>query len=312
MPHDYRRIDGNGQVMTRDLKWFGIISLSVLLLGYTTSLALNVDEQQVAEGIGAIVKHNQATARIRAINNALRKALEQTLLTTLDPFELIENAQTLETTLYARTLTYIRSYRVLWEYPDVTQSVYRVGIEVSLATDEVNKAIQALGLSQSGASHGRVLVLITEHRLQRSHLSSFADNNSVVAQTLRQYFESHNFQTIRLVADATWDGQASTALMAGKRAGAEVVLVGQASAEKVRSDVAGMPLQAVHASVQVQALATATGRRLAMEHIEATALHTDAVLGGTQALRKAAAEVASRLEPALRKHLVVDGKVNTP
>jgi hypothetical protein len=312
MPDDYRRIDGNRQVTTRYLKWLGIISLSILLLGYTTSLALNVDEQQVVQGIGAIIKRNQATARSRAINNALRKALEQALLTTLDPLELIDNAHTLETTLYARALTYIRSYRVLWEYPDVTQSVYRVGIEVSLATDEVNKTIQALGLAQSDANHGRVLVLITEHRLQRSHLSSLADNDGVVAQTLRHYFESHNFQTVRLVADATWDGQASTALMAAKRAGAEVVLIGQASAEKVRSDVAGMPLQTVHASVQVQALATATGKRLAMEHVEATALHIDAVLGGTHALRKAAVEVASRLEPQLRKHFVVYGKVNIP
>jgi hypothetical protein len=155
-------------------------------------------------------------------------------------------------------------------------------------------------------------VLITEHRLQRSHLSSHADSDGVVAQTLHHYFASHNFQTVRPVTDATWDGQASTALMAAKRAGAEVVLIGQANAKNVRSDVAGVPLQAVHASVQVQALAVATGRRLAMEHMEATALHADAVLGGTQALRKAAAEVASRLEPPLRQHLLVYGKVNAP
>lgn len=298
----HRQPTGSGW-LTLCCLWFGVIGLS-LLLSRTASFALNADEQQVAEGVGTIIKHNQAKARAQAINNALRTALEQALLTTLNPLELTENARALEGDLYARTLTYIRSYRVLWEYPDLQQRVYRVGIEVKLAMSEIDKTIQALAFSPSVAGKGRLLVLITERRLERPHPSSFDGSDGVVAQTLRSYLDTHHIQTIRLTPETPWDGQASSALVAGKRAGAEAVLIGQATAEKVRSNVAGMPLQTVNASVNVQVLATATGRQLAVEHIEATALHTDAVLGGTQALRQAATEVASRLTSSLPQHLM--------
>ena len=297
--------------MNRCLIWVSIISLGILL-SHTAGFTLTAEEQQVAEGVGAIIKRNQAAARVNAINHALRKALEQALLETLDPFELMERAQALETRLYARQLNYIRSYRVLWEYPDFAQRVYRVGIEATLAIEEMDKAIQAIGLTQSGEGRGRLLVLIVEHHLERTHLSRFGGNSGVVAQTIRAYLDTHNFQTVSLAADSPWDGRESSAVLAGKRVGAGVVLIGRAKAEKVRSEVAGMSLQTVHASVQVQALATATGRRLAVERIEAMALHADAVLGGTQALRKAATEVASRLAPPLRKHLVVQRQVSTP
>jgi hypothetical protein len=303
MREGYRQFRGNGRLTLCCLQWLGVLSLS-LLLNHTASFALNTEEQQMAEGVGTIIKQNQAKARAQAINNALRTALEQALLTALDPLELMNNAQALERALYARTLTYIRSYRVLWEYPDLQQRVYRVGIEANLALSEIDKSIGALAFSQSAAGKGRLLVLIMEQHLERPHPNAFNGSDGVVAQTLRSYLDTHHIQTIRLTPETLWDGQTSSALVAGKRAGAEAVLIGQAKAEKVRSNVAGMPLQTVNASVHVQVLATATGRQLAVEHIEATAIHTDAVLGGTQALRKAATEVASRLSSPLRQHLM--------
>lgn len=307
----YRQFRGNRRLTLWCLQWLGVLSLS-LLLGHTASFALNANEQQTAEGVGTIIKHNQAKARAQAINNALRTALEQALLTALDPFELMANAQALENALYARTLTYIRSYRVLWEYPDLQQRVYRVGIEANLALSEIDQTIRELAFSQPEASKGRLLVLIKEYRLERPHPTSFNGSDGVVAQTLRSYLDTHHIQTIRQTPEPLWDGQTSSALVAAKRAGAEAVLIGQAKAEKVRSEVAGMPLQTVNASLHVQVLTTATGRQLAVERIEATAIHTDAVLGGTQALRKAATEVASRLTLPLRQHLMRYEQVTTP
>jgi len=299
-----REFRGNRRLTWCCLQWLGLLSLS-LVLHHTASFALNAEERQMAEGVGTIIEQNQAKARAQAINNALRTALEQALSTALDPLELMNNAQALESALYARTLTYIRSYRVLWEYPDLQQRVYRVGIEANLALSEIDKTIHALAFSQqSETGKGRLLVLIMEQHLERPHPNSLNGSDGVVAQTLRSYLDTHHIQTVRLTPEPLWDGQASSALVAGKRAGAEVVLIGQAKAEKVRSNVAGMPLQTVNASVHVQVLATATGRQLAVEHIEATAIHSDAVLGGTQALRKAATEVASRLSSPLRQHLM--------
>ena len=280
----------------------GVLTLS-LLLSHRASFALNADAQQMAEGIGTIIKQNQARARAGAINDALRKAIEQALLTTLDPNELVAHAQALENTLYARTLTYIRSYRVLWEYPDLQKRVYRVGVEANLALSEIDKTIQALGFSPSITAQGRLLVLIIERRLERPDPNPLDGGDGVVAQTLRRYLDRHNLQTVRHPPETPWDGEESSALMVARQVGAEAVLIGQATAEKVHSDVAGTPVQTVKASVDVQVLTTATGRRLTAEHLETMARHTDATIGGTQALRRAATELASRLTSPLRQHL---------
>lgn len=306
LPDHYHHRKGHGQIAL-----LCVLSLS-LLLSHTASFAISADEQQMAEGIGTIIKQNQARARAGAINNALRKALEQALLTTLDTYELMENAKALESALYARTLTYIRSYRVLWEYPDVRQRVYRVGIEANLALSEIDKTVQALGFSRPSAPQGRLLVLIIERRLERPYPNPLDGGDGVVAQTLRSYFDTHNLPTIHRIPQPPWDGEQSSALVAGKRAGAEAVLIGQATAAKVRSDVAGRSLQTINASIHLQVLSTATGQRLAEEHIETTAIHTDAVLGGTQALRKAATEAASRLTSPLRQHLTLYEQGTTP
>jgi hypothetical protein len=274
----------------------------LLIMSSAAGFAVGVGEQRVVEGVGAIVQRNQAAARARAVRSALRKALEQVVAELLDPFVLVDNLQGLEKRLYTQALKYIRSYRVLWEYPDASQKVYRVNLEVEVAVDEVVQEIQALGLGQRGGGRSRLLIFVVEHRLGRTQLSTFGGDGGVVAQVLRTQLQAQGLHVMRLGAGTAWDGRESSALVLGKEVGADVVLVGQARVQKVRNEVAGMSLQAVQARVQVQALTTATGEQLALERAEATALHTDAILGGTQALEKAAAKVAARLVSPLRAY----------
>jgi hypothetical protein len=123
-----------------------------------------------------------------------------------------------------------------------------------------------------------------------------------VARVLRTQLQAQGFLTVSLQGESPWDGRDSSALEAGRRVGAGVVLIGQASAQKVPGEVAGMALQAIQARVHIQVLRTATGEQLALEQAEATAFHADAVLGATQALEKAAAVVAARIALPLRTY----------
>jgi hypothetical protein len=279
---------------------FRLLMLARLLLIGQAGWAMNHPEPPAVEGVAAIVQNNQATAREQAVRDGLRKALEQEVTTLLGPLTLPAYLQNLETRLYTRTLNFIRSYRVVWEYPDVSQKVYRVGIEADIAVDAVAQEIQALGLATPGAEHSRLLILVAEDHVGRTHMSAFGRGSGVVARVLRTQLQAQGFRPVSLEEGAPWDGHEESALTMGKKAGAGVVLIGQAHAEKVRSDVAGLQLQAVEAVVQVQAFTIATGTRLALERAEATALHADAILGGTQALENAAAAIAARLTLPLR------------
>lgn len=277
-----------------------VVSSLLVMLGSTMVVAMDDETLRVVEGVGAIVQRNQAAARAQAVHDALRKALEQVVAGLLDPLVLIESVKALEDRLYTQTLKYIRSYRVIWEYPDVSQQVYRVGVEADVAIDEVIRVIQAFELIQPGEERRRLLILMVEQRLGRTQFSAFGRDGGVVAQVLRAQLQTRGFHIVSLEPGSPWDGQDGSALTIGQQAKAGVVLVGQARVHQVHNEVAGMSLQTVQAEVQVQALTTATGEQLALERAETTVFHTDAVLGGTQALEKIAAEVAVRLVSRLQ------------
>jgi hypothetical protein len=265
-------------------------------------VAESAEVQQVVEGVGAILQENQATARSRAVQDALRKALEQAVATLLGPTALGERPQTVGGFPYAQTPRYIRSYRVLWEYPDLAQKVYRVGLEVEVATREVAQALQGLGVAQYGREKDRILVRIVESQRGQTGLELSRRDGGVVADGLRTRLLAEGFRVLGSETRTSWDGQERSALTAGQEVGSEVVLLGWAEVRILRNEVAGTLLQAVQATAQVQVLTTERGERLALERVQTTVLHTDASLGEKQALEQAAAALATRLAPALRAY----------
>jgi len=129
-----------------------IRSLCVLLMFvalWSSSQAQDASGMQIVRGQGAILRDDQSKARERAIASSLRQALEQTVAELLDPAVSVSHLQVLQEQIYRRSPQYVRSYRVLWEYPDLQQQVYRVELEVEVAVETVTQAITRLGLSQA-------------------------------------------------------------------------------------------------------------------------------------------------------------------
>ncbi len=275
----------------------GIAVLGLLLALGSASAALQ--QYQTVEGVGAIIRQNQAAARTRALHEAMRKALEQVLTEVLPPEVLVEQRQILAAQLLKRATRYIRSYRILWEYPDEVQKVYRIGLEAEVAVPDVLKEIQALGLTQR---RGRLLLAVSEHNPLRAAPSPYTRPRSVVAEVLRTRLLAAGFDLVASVSEATWVGQETLVLQRGRSAGATLALIGHAEARQTQENVAGMGVQVVQATVNMTVWDVRAGKQLTMERAEATVLHADAVLASKQALEKAAAELATRLLPILQAH----------
>jgi hypothetical protein len=288
---------------------FGVV-IGVLLLWEQPWATVMTYAQPVVEGVGVIVQNNQAAARARAIQEAMRKAIEQVVTELVEPRLLVTYRQTLEAQVYARAERFIRSYRVLWEYPDVPQKVYRVGIEVEVASRDITHTIGMLGggagetpaVAPDSGEKGWILVRFVENQLEQTGLGTFGRVSGIVAAGLRMQLQAQGWRLITPEPATPWDGQESSALMAARAAGAGVVLVGRADVQRLRSDVAGVASQAVEASVQVQAFAVQSGERLALERIQTTALHPDPAMASKQALEKAVITLVTRLTPVLRAY----------
>lgn len=132
--------------------WSNISSLCVLAMlvaPWSSSQAQGATGMQIVRGQGVILRGNQSKARESAIASGLRQALEQTVVGLLAPDASVSHIQVLQEQIYRYAPQYVRSYRVLWEYPDLQQQVYRVELEVEVAIQAVTQTIARLGLSQA-------------------------------------------------------------------------------------------------------------------------------------------------------------------
>jgi len=251
--------------------------------------------QYIAEGVGAMVQYDHAAARGRALQGAFREALEQAVVDMVEPNALLSNLQALRTRVYAKSLQYIVSYRVLWEYPDPPQKVYRVGIEAEIAVSEVSRALDSIGLSRRREDPRLAIFMAERYPGQTSQ--TFAASRGVVAEVLRKELQEQGLRVINMDPGRLWDGQEASALAVGKKLDAKIVLVGWVEVQAGRQE--GTDGAANQAKVEVKALATETSEEIAQAQVEATAPLAEGSQGEAQALELAATEIASRLVPPL-------------
>lgn len=255
-------------------------------------------EPYIAEGVGAIVQYDQTAARVRALQGAFREALEQAVADMVEPSALVSSLQALGTRVYVKPLQYIRSYRVLWEYPDVPQKVYRVGVEAAIAVSEVSRALDAIGLVRRREDLQRLVIFMAE-RYPGQTSQTYAAGRGVVAQVLRKELQAQGLRVINLDPGRLWDGQETSALAVGKKIDAKIVLVGWAEVQPAPQEKPGDVQPAIQAKVEVRALATETSGPIAQARVAATAPQDEGAQGEAQALMAAATEIAARLTPVL-------------
>jgi hypothetical protein len=278
-------------------RWVGLVVWGLVLAAMAHPATGAAPIYQV-EGQGAILRNDQAAARQRALQGSLRKAVERTVDEVLSVQARVANIQVLEEQVYQRASRYIRSYRVLWEYPDVGPQVYRLRIEAEVALEDLRAAIEQLGLSESGQGTPRVLILIGEAPETEARFSGQAAR--VLGRVLRQEFEADRFRVVQTATGRPWDGQEASALEVARAANADVVLVGSALMRKTHEGVAGLALQTVQVAVQMRAWVPQTGIQLAFKRAGMAVDHIDPLLAGQQALEQTAVDLATQLLPELQ------------
>ena len=279
-------------------RWLGLgLTLGFLACAYGDSVA-GLTEQYIAEGVAAMVQYDQAAARLRALQGAFREALEQAVADMVDTNTLVSsNWQALRARIYAKPLQYIVSYRVLWEYPDPPQKVYRVGVEAEIPVGELSHALDVIGLTRR-REDTRIVIFMAE-RYPGQTLQTFAASRGVVAGVLRKELLDQGLHVIPLDPGRLWDGQTASALVAGKQLNAKFVLAGWAEVEPGRPEGTRGTVWSVQAKVEVKAFATETSEEIAQAQVEATVPPAEGTQGDTEALAQAATEAVERLIPAL-------------
>ena len=283
-------------------RWLGL-GLTIGLLAWSAGYSgAALTEKYIAEGVGVMLQYDQAAARLRAVQGAFRDALEQAVADMVDTSALVSsNWQALRARIYAKPLPYIVSYRVLWEYPDPPQKVYRVGVEAEIPVHDLRQALNAIGLGRWREDAQRIVIFMAE-RFPGQTSQTFAASRGVVADMLRKELLEQGLRVMTLDPGRLWDGQTASALEVGKQLNAKIVLAGWAEVVPGQPEGTDGSRWSMQAKVEVKAFAADTSEEIAEAQVEAIVPAAAGSQGDVETLAQAATEIAARLMPALSSY----------
>ncbi len=254
----------------------------------------------LAEGVAAVTS-SRDIARDHALDDALRKAVEQGVGVYISSETTVSNFQLIEDNIFSSTKGYVSSYRIIDE--SVIDGVYSIVIRAMVKTASIENDLAAIGLLLGEQGRPRVMVIFRELANGQS-LDDVTMGTSMSETLIMDHFRERGFpvvdaETVQRITETDQiklilQGDDTTAALLGLQAGAEIVVSGTAL-HSTDSRQIGSSLREIHQyRISSRAVNTATGTLLA-----ASAITVELPFSETQARSRAADSTASSLETAI-------------
>jgi hypothetical protein len=295
---------------TTRIPWMAALCLAVLLLAPAGAQQAAPPEsgptEVTATGNGSIIGNDVAHAKDDAVEDALRKAIEQSLGTMIQAESLVENAMLIEDRILSKTEGYVQKYSIVRE-GRAAADMYEVTVKALVKTADLKSDLDAIATLMRRKNMPRLVVIIQEQNVgetpDAAHLVSADLNTAETA--IMDAFMAKGF---RFVDDATVQrnltNAKASAILAGNTAqaaalakltGAEFTLSGKALAKATEVEAFGTKIRSQQATVTVRAVRAGTGEVVAVSTAQGKYSHIDDVAGGTLAIQKACETVSKDL-----------------
>jgi len=287
-----------------------ILAAGLLLLLQPVLPAQEIGESEsrevVATGIGSIIGSDVAHARDGAVNDALRKSVENALGLILEAETLVENYQLIDDRIFSRTRGYVQNYEIIKEGRRDEQ-LYEVTVRAVVKMADLKSDLDGIATLMRRKNMPRLMVIIEERNIgEAPGLFHYIEADMNTAETaLMQTFSMKGFKfvdqaTVKRNLDARkaaaiLEGDAAQAAALGRDVGAEVVITGKALAKATVVKAFGTEQRSQQATVTVRAIRTDTGDIIAMGTEQGAFPHIDDVAGGTRAIQKACEKLSGQL-----------------
>jgi len=286
--------------MVKNFFLTGLRAVPLLLLAGTCAWA-----QVQVTGMGAITYNDLPAARDRAVQDALRKAVEQTLGTLIDAQTRVENYMVVEDRILNWTRGYVKTFQIVSERK-AAADLYEVTINAQVDVADLEKDVNAVEHLIHSMGNPRIMFLVDEKNIgTTSDRSHYFDVTMTAAETvLMNKFMEKGFQVIdpatvragkerdAVLAAINGDQKAAAALAVALEA--EVVVTGKAVAS-VATGVNLGGMKSCQASVDARVIDADVGTVLATAMKTSAYPHIDPVVGGVKAIEKAGALLADDL-----------------
>lgn len=282
--------------------------VAVALFGRAEAAQEKADEI-VAVGQSVIYDADTATARDRAIDDALRKAIEQAVGAMVSSETVTENYQLISDKILSQSKGYVKRYKIDSEGKQDGQ-IYQVTVRAEVSSGPLKNDLDGVLAILKAKNMPRMLLMVSEQNVGQPGASywwggsSITTNLDAVENAIINTWipKGISFVDRQAVMGKFKVGPAASSAaptdndikeFAGNT-GAEVVVIGKAVATDA-GPIMGTQMHSIRGNLSARALDLDTGRILGTVTVSQVVGHIDPVTGGTQALTKVGEKAAAEL-----------------
>ncbi len=277
---------------------FGIVAI---FLWAIVSAAM-AGELITADGFAAMIGGNKVIARDKAIDDALRKAVEQAVGTMVSSDSMTENYKVIHDKILARTSGYVEKYKILSEGQE--GDLYRVRVQAEIGRADLTSDLSALGLLHVMVEKPKVMVIIDE-KVGGLYGTTGSEAVGQAESTIMERLISAGFNVVdpdTVKANITRDkalrileGDNKAAAAEGLKYGAQVVITGKAFSKNAGGKLYGTNMQSIQATLQARVVRTDTAKVIASKSAQGAQVHIDEMQGGALAIKEASEKLSDEL-----------------
>jgi hypothetical protein len=255
-------------------------------------------------GVGTILANDLGAARDQAIEDGMRKAVQQALGTNLKSETLVENFQLVEDRILTWSTGYVKKYEILKEGKAQMDS-YEVQMRALVNLAELRNDDGALAALLE-RENPRVLVMIAEQNIGDANntLNYFNVDLTVAETAIIDVFRNKGFEVIdanqskenqqrdQVLSALEGNSRAAAAIAAAQHA--ELIVTGKAVAKVATGfNLGGM--KSCQANITARLVSADDAKIVGTASANGKMPHIDEVTGGTMAIQKAAKQCADTL-----------------
>ena len=271
------------------------ILLLVFLLSLLPQKVVSQSTTIESQGVAAIVQGNLDISRDKAVEDALRNAVEQATGSLIENETLVENYQLLSDKIYSQSKGYVQSYEVLSEKAE--EGLYRVTIQATVASGDLKNDLRALNILMRQVRKPRVMVFFEETLSQDVNSGRLAED-AVSKVLLERGFKLVDADVVRrnlgregvrgLLA-----GDQRVAAAIGDKYGAEMLLIGTAQATTSEVTIGDIRINSNQAVISAKLVRADTGEVKVSETRQAAKPHVNSLTGKQMAIAEASEYLAN-------------------
>jgi len=254
-------------------------------------------------GVGSILNNDAAAARDQAIDDAMRKAVQQALGTFIKSETLVQNYQLVDDRILSWSAGYVKKYAILRE-GKIPIDTYEVQMRATVNLTELRLDDDALA-ALIEKENPRVMVMIAEQNVGEANRLQYFEVDLTAAETaIIDVFRTKGFEVVdqaqakenqqRDVVLSALDGNAKAAAAIAAAQHAELIVTGKAIA-KVATGFSMGGMKSCQANITTRIISADDAKIIATASETAAYPHIDEVTGGTLAIQKAAKKCAETI-----------------